>query len=612
MSYIKRYANLIFAMLVMAILLANVIDNMYFKYIIFALAFILISYKTFINAFNTFFKRFRMSEQFLMSIATLGAIALKDLPEALAIMIFYQIGEAFEHYAQNRSKNEISSLLALRPTSVRLLKADGSESIVKPRAVKIGDKIVVLKGEMISLDGIVGEDIIVDTSAITGESEPVLYKKGTVVPSGVINCSDMVTIEVCKDYKNSSIKRLIELIEDAHINKSKPEALITKFASFYTPIVVLGAIILACVPLFVKEALFSDWAQRALVFLVISCPCALVLSVPLTFFSGLGAISKIGVLVKGSIYIEYLSNLKAIAFDKTGTITTGKFSIDKIEPVNISTENFFSLIYSLENKTTHPIAQALCKYAKEHGYSLYPVSMTQESVGYGISGIINDKRVYIGKYDYISSIVKIDDEHNLDSSLSYVYLADDEKYLGRVGLIDKPKDEALGLIKYLEKLKIKSFMITGDRKEVAQKIADELGIYKVYSQMLPEQKLNTYKAIKEEYKLVGFIGDGINDAPVIAASDVGISMGQYGSSSAIEASDVVIMNDDLTKLAKAIEICKRTFSLAIENIVLVIGVKALILIAGAFGYANIWLAILGDVGLLIIAVLNAMRAMRFK
>ena len=609
---LKTKLRLSFALIVMLMLLLKLDINSYLKLALFALAYVAVAYETVIAAFKTLFKRFRMSEQFLMSVATFGAIALGDYAEALAVLIFYEIGELFEEYASGRSHKEITSLIALKPQIVRVIDKDGNELKVKPRKVKVGQTIRVLAGEAVALDGTLKNDsAAVDMSALTGESEPFLYKKGEEIPSGGINMGSVIELTVTKDNSNSSITRLIELIEDAAANKSKPEALISRFAVYYTPLVVTCAIILALVPLFVAGESFSDWIERALVFLVVSCPCALVLSVPLSFLGGLGAISKIGVMVKGSIHIETLSKLTVLALDKTGTITQGKFKpADFIVDDGSSKSELLSCVYALESATTHPIGTAIVNYCKINGVELKKAEAIHEVSGYGIEGIIDGKKVAVGSREFIEKITSRTDLDQSNVIGTEVLAAVDGRFIGGIVLNDEPKAGALEFFGSLKSLGITSCMITGDKESVAANIAKRLGIEKYYAKMLPEDKLKAVKDLKtKSTAVVGFVGDGINDAPVLAASDVGIAMGQFGSASAVEASDVVVMNDDLRKIPQAISLARRTYKLAMQNIVFVIACKLLILVLGAMGIAGIWVAIFGDVGLCVLAVLNAMRAL---
>lgn len=602
----------------MLLLLSGAISDIFAQIVLTGVVYLWVSYPVLKSAWRDLVVRHRMSEQFLMTVATFGALGLQDFAEALAVMVFYLVGDAFEDYAAQRSHNEIASLVKLKPSKVRLIHDDGSEELVAPRKVKIGQRIRVLAGEVVALDGaLVGASASVDMSALTGESEPALFTMGQEVPSGVINMGQVIELTVTRDNKNSSITRLINLIEDAAANKSRPEALITRFAVYYTPIVVGAAVLLTLVGLLPHQE-FSDWLTRALVFLVVSCPCALVLSVPLSFFGGLGAISKTGVMVKGSIHIEALSKLKAIALDKTGTITQGKFAVSKIEcfaPERHSEHDLLVALYALERLTTHPIGVAIVKYCEEQGLALSEATDVQEITGFGLQGKVDGKQVAVGKERLITDKLGLKlPQQATGSALSgtkvvgtELYVVIDGELVGRVTLADSVKDSALPFFDAMHNLGIKTYMITGDKKEVAASIAQQCHISAFYAEQLPEDKLDTFKSIKSKDGVVAYVGDGINDAPTLAASDVGIAMGQFGSAAAVEAADVVVMNDDLTKIPTTIKLAQQTYRLAQQNMVFVIAVKALILLLGALGYANIWLAILGDVGLCVLAVLNAMR-----
>lgn len=576
-------------------------------------AYFLIAIDVVIGAIKTLVKQRRMSEQFLMVVATIGAFLLADFPEALAVMIFYKVGKLFEDHARGRAHNDISSLVKLRPTCVRVIDESGNEGVVKPRAVKIGQIIKVLKGEIVALDGDLIEDsAAIDTSAITGESEPRLFLKGQSVPSGCINQGRVITLKVNTLHKNSSITKLLNLIEDANTNKSRPEKLIRRFAIFYTPIVVAFACILALVPLFIESATFSDWVERALMFLVVSCPCALVLSVPLSFFGGLGAISKKGVIVKGSIFIETLSKIKAIAFDKTGTLTYGRFAIDNIECFNSYTkEDVLTFALSLEKNSTHPLAQSIVDAARKEGLPEIEARDIEEFSGLGICALVDNKKVYAGKDLFVQKYV---DEplKKVNSSKTPIYVAVDNKLCGIIELADEVKKEAKDCICALKSLGIKTCLISGDKKAVVEEIASYLGIDRYYYEQSPKDKIEKFKALKNENNPMSFVGDGLNDAPVLALADVGIAMGDMGSASAVESADIVVMNDNLSSIIKTIELSKKTLKLAISNMYLVMLIKLAILILGACGIANIWLAIFGDVGVLILAVANAMRSLRFK
>ncbi len=576
------------------------------------IAYVLIAWKIVLSAARGLVKTLRLNEQSLMVIATFGAFGIKDYAEALAVMIFYIIGESFEEYARGKAHGEISSLVKLKPQSARVVHDDGTVEVVKPRKVKPGQVMRVLAGEVVALDGmLLSESAAIDTAAITGESEPRLYRKGEEVPSGCVNAGQVIELRAARDYRNSSITRLLNLIEDAAANKSRPEALIRRFSVWYTPIVVAAAAVMALVPLFSSGASWSDWGTRALVFLVVSCPCALVLSVPLSFFGGMGAISKTGVMIKGSIYLENLARLKALAFDKTGTITRGRFTVTAVKPEQGVTENeLLGMAAALEQESSHPLAKAVVEAAKSRGIAIPEVSEATEKAGLGISGMALGKAVSAGRREFISEECGTEIPRRKSSGTD-IYVCRGGKLAGVISLFDTPKESAAPAVRELESLGVATCLITGDKREAADEVARTLGMSEVLAEQLPQDKLRNFEAFKRAHGTAGFVGDGINDAPVLASSDVGIAMGQFGSQAAVEAADVVVMNDDLSKIPQAIRLSRRTYALALENMWLSIAIKLGILIFGALGLANIWLAIFGDVGVLILAVLNAMRSLRF-
>lgn len=576
------------------------------------IAYVLIAWKIVLSAAKGLVKTFRLNEQSLMVIATLGAFGIRDYAEALAVMIFYIIGESFEEYARGKAHGEISSLVKLKPQSARVVRDDGTVEVVKPRKVKPGQVIRVLAGEVVALDGVLlADSAAIDTAAITGESEPRLYRKGEEVPSGCVNAGQVIELRAARDYRNSSITRLLNLIEDAAANKSRPEALIRRFSVWYTPIVVAAAAVMALVPLFISGASWSDWGTRALVFLVVSCPCALVLSVPLSFFGGMGAISKTGVMIKGSIYLENLARLKALAFDKTGTITRGRFTVTAVRPEQGVTENeLLGMAAALEQESSHPLAKAVVEAAKSRGIAIPEVLEVTEKAGLGISGMALGKAVSAGRREFISEECGTEIPRSKSSGTD-IYVCRGGKLAGAISLFDTPKESAAPAVRELESLGVATCLITGDKREAADEVARTLGMSEVLAEQLPRDKLRNFEAFKRAHGTAGFVGDGINDAPVLASSDVGIAMGQFGSQAAVEAADVVVMNDDLSKIPQAIRLSRRTYALALENMWLSIAIKLGILILGALGLANIWLAIFGDVGVLILAVLNAMRSLRF-
>ncbi len=613
----REKATLLFALIMMFFLIAEEHGGFFnlsdlTMGVLCLIAYIPLSYKIIWSALTGMIKTRRLNEQTLMVIATFGAFGIHDYAEALAVMVFYMIGEAFEEYAQGRSKNEITSLIKLKPQSARVINEDGSESQVKPRKVKVGQVIRVLAGEAIALDGeLLNASAAIDTSALTGESEPRAYVKGDEINSGCINAGSVIELKVTRDYKNSSITRLLNLIEDAAANKSRPEALIRRFAVWYTPIVVFAALLLALVPLFIEGASWSDWGTRALVFLVVSCPCALVLSVPLSFFGGMGAISKTGVMIKGTVFIENLAKLKALAFDKTGTLTKGEFSLTKIVSFNdVAEDEVLRIAASIEKLSTHPLSKAVVKAALGKDLSLSEITDVTEEAGFGLSGYLDGKKVSVGRYALAFRMCSSEITHH-ESSGTDIYVTFDGKLIGVLELFDEPKSGSKEAIAELNSLGINTCLITGDKKSAANKVAADLNIKTVLSEQLPEDKLKNFNNFKNKFGMSGFVGDGINDAPVLAASDVGIAMGQFGSQAAVEAADAVIMTDDLTKIPRAIKLSRKTYTLAMQNLWFSVAVKLGILILGALGIANIWLAIFGDVGVLILAVLNAMRSLGF-
>lgn len=575
-------------------------------------AYVPLSYKIIAEAFKGLIRTKRLNEQVLMVIATFGAFGIRDYAEALAVMVFYMIGEAFEKYAQGKSRGEITSLIKLKPQSVRVITEDESEEMVKPRKVKVGQRIRILKGEAVALDGVLlTEHADIDTSALTGESEPRVYQKGEEIPSGCINTGRVIELRVSRDHRNSSITRLLNLIEDAAANKSRPEALIRRFATWYTPLVVAGAVLLALIPLFLAGASWSDWLSRALVFLVVSCPCALVLSVPLSFFGGMGAVSKIGVMVKGTVFIENLAKLKAMAFDKTGTITKGAFTVSKVAALNGADENeVLGIAAALEKFSTHPLAKAVLDEARKRGVTVPELVNPQELTGLGLCGEIDEIKVVAGRYELAlkecAEKIKRNQSFGTD-----IYVLKNNSLVGIIELFDEPKSGAREALTQLKELGISTCLITGDKRTAADKVAADLKISEVMAEQLPEDKLKNFEKFKRKYGLAAFVGDGINDAPVLAASDVGIAMGQFGSQAAVEAADAVVMTDDLTKIPRAVELSRKTYALAMQNLWFSVVVKLGILGLGALGYAGIWMAIFGDVGVLILAVLNAMRSLTF-
>lgn len=549
-------------------------------------------------------------ENFLMVLATVGALAIGEYPEAVMVMVLYQIGEMLQDYAVEKSKKSISSLMNIRPDYANIVV--NSELIKKnPEDVKIGDTIVVKTGEKIPLDGIViNGHASIDTSALTGESVPKCLKTGDNAVSGCINTNGVLTIKVEKEFGESTVSKILELVEHASSKKAKAENFITKFARYYTPAVVFGAVALAILPpLFIQGAQFSTWLQRALTFLVISCPCALVISVPLGFFAGIGGASRNGILIKGACYIEALSKPYTVVFDKTGTLTKGTFAITSINPVkNITTDYLLKVSAYAENYSNHPIASSI-KNAFAEKIDKDLINNVEEIAGNGVKATVNGKEILAGncKLMKMFNIAYIEAE-NIGAS---IYIAENGKFIGSITISDELKSDSKLAIEKLNKKVKQTVMLTGDSKTPSEYIAKELGIKNVYSELLPSQKVEKLEELIEAKQgSVIFVGDGINDAPVLTRADVGIAMGGLGSDSAIEASDVVIMTDEPSKVSKVISIAHKTMTIVKENIAFALGIKALFLILGAFGFVTMWGAVFADVGVTLIAVINSLRALK--
>ena len=599
----------IFLLIVITIL--PVIDDL--KLIIYIIAYLMVGYNVIKKALRNIFRGDLFDENFLMSIATIGAIITGEYLEAVLVMLLYQIGELFQSYAVGKSRKSITDLMDIRPDYANI-ERDGKLIKVDSEEVNIGEQIVVQPGEKIPLDGLVkkGKSML-DTSALTGESIPRKAEKGDAVLSGCINKTGILTIQVTKKFEESTASKILDLVENASNKKAKAENFITKFAKYYTPIVVILALILAFLPpLFIKNLTVMDCVKRAMTFLVISCPCALVISVPLGFFGGIGGASKKGILIKGSNYLETLSKTKTIVFDKTGTLTEGKFQVIKIESNN--KEKLLDIATLAESFSTHPIALAI----KEKGKSdinKNRIKNIKEVAGKGISAQIDNKAVYVGND-------KLMEEHEINYKKTeeigtIIYVAEEKECLGFIVIADKIKENAKETISILKnKNHINStIMLTGDKTEIASSIATQVGVDKVYAELLPKDKVDKLEMIlKEQNKneKVAFVGDGMNDAPVLTRADVGIAMGALGSDAAIEAADVVIMDDDISKINDAIKLSQRTIRIVKQNIYFAIGIKIFFLLLGALGIANMMEAVFADVGVSMIAILNSMRALKVK
>lgn len=546
-------------------------------------------------------------ENFLMALATVGAFAVGEYPEAVAVMLFYQVGELFQALAVGKSRKSIAALMDIRPNTAHLLK-NGEEITVSPEELGVGDLLVVRVGEKIPIDGrIISGSTTLDTSSLTGESVPAERAEGDCVVSGSVNIGSVITVEATSVYADSTVAKILELVENTASNKAKAESFITRFAKYYTPAVVVGACVLAIIPSLITGD-WVDWIKRALVFLVVSCPCALVISVPLSFFGGIGGCSKRGVLVKGAVKLEDLANARAFVFDKTGTLTEGKFSIEEINPNGISKEELLEITAAAEGFSNHPVAVCIAS-AVEKSNSAYIVTDVKEIAGRGISAVINGK-VYLFGNEAMMRENGIAFEKTTANGTA-VYASCEGEYLGSISVADKPKPEAGETIKRLYGLGIKkSIMLTGDNRISAEYVAERVGIDELYAELLPDMKLKHIEEIKRNCGVTVFTGDGINDAPVLAGADIGIAMGALGSDAAIEAADIVITDDSLSKIPEAVGIARKTMKIVRQNIVFALAVKGIILLLGALGAANMWMAVFGDVGVTVIAILNAMRTLR--
>ena len=552
-------------------------------------------------------------ENFLMSIATIGAFAIGEFPEGVAVMLFYQLGEIFQGMAVNRSRKSIAELMDIRPDFANL-KIGSDIKKVSPEEVSIGDIIVVRPGEKVPLDGKVIEgNSMVDTSALTGESVPREVEVGNDVLGGVINKNGLLTIEVEKEFGDSTIAKILDLVQNASSKKAPTENFITKFARYYTPAVVFAALALAILPpLFISGATFSEWIYRALAFLVVSCPCALVVSIPLGFFGGIGGASKNGILVKGGNYLEALNNVEVVVFDKTGTLTKGVFKVTEIHPQgNVTRDELITYAAFAESFSNHPIATSIVKaYSKEIAND--SIENYEEVSGHGVKATVLGKEVLAGNYKLMSK--ENISYAQVETIGTVVHVAVNKEYAGYIVISDEVKEDSAKAIKALKEVGVrKTVMLTGDNKVVGTKVAKQLGLDEVYSELLPDQKVEKVELLDKEKSSKGkliFVGDGINDAPVLARADIGIAMGGVGSDAAIEAADVVIMTDEPSKIASAIKIAKKTRTIVMQNIVFALGIKAIILVLVALGLGTMWEAVFGDVGVTLIAVLNSMRAMK--
>lgn len=581
------------------------------EYLVFITAYLIVGWKVLTSAVRNIVKGQVFNEHFLMTIATLGAFAIDEMPEAVAVMLFYVVGELFQDIAVNRSRKSIKSLLEIKPDYANI-KLNGNVKKVSPEEVRIGDEIVVKAGEKIPLDGkIIEGSSFLDTSALTGESVPRKVNVNDDVLAGMINQSGLLTVKVVRTFGESSISKILELVENATSKKAETEKFITTFAKYYTPVVVVGALLLAVLPpILFSEQLFSDWIYRALVVLVISCPCALVISIPLGYFGGIGGASKKGILVKGSNFLDALTQVKTVVFDKTGTLTKGEFKVSEIVPSNgFSKEQIIDYAAHAEANSNHPIAKSILEAYKSK-IDNSRINDVSEISGHGIKVNIDGKIIFAGN-DKLLHKEKI--EHKIcDVEGTVVHIAVDMEYAGYIIISDSLKDDSIAAISSLNEKKINTIMLTGDNKSAADIYAKKLGINRYYYELLPEDKVEHIEKLlsSDNKNKVAFVGDGINDAPVLARADVGIAMGALGSDAAIETADVVLMTDSPSKVSEAIDVAIKTRKIVWQNILFALGVKSIFIVLGIFGIATMWEAVFGDMGVAVLAILNATRVLK--
>jgi Cd2+/Zn2+-exporting ATPase len=617
----KRMARIIFGMLfgAFAMSLPTFSDvNQWGQLTIFLGAYVIAGGDVLLRAFRNIFRGQVLDENFLMSIATIGAFVVGEYLEGVAVMIFYQIGELFQDYAVGKSRASISDLMDIRPDYANVKRGDGILK-VDPYEVELGETIVIRPGERVPLDGVVidGHSML-DTSALTGESVPRDIEPGSEVLSGCINTNGLLTVTVTKNFEESTVSKILDMVENASSKKAKAENFITKFAKYYTPIVVISAVLLAVIPPMVlgigDGAIWMDWVTRALSFLVISCPCALVISVPLGFFGGIGGASRVGVLVKGSNYLEAMAKTEIVVFDKTGTLTKGTFSVTNIQPSEgMEPQALLDLAAHAESNSSHPISLSL---QKAYGKVINPqrVGRVEEVAGHGVKAQVDGKTVLAGNAKLMEQAGIPYTKSNATGTL--VYVAVDGVYAGYLVISDEIKPDSSQAVADLKKSGIrKTVMLTGDNRHTAELVAKQLRLDQVYAELLPVDKVERMEELLKEKSPKGkliFVGDGINDAPVLARADIGVAMGGLGSDAAIEAADIVIMTDEPSKLATVMRISKKTLAIVTQNIVFAMGIKIVTLVLGAFGIANLWIAVFADVGVAILAILNSIRALRYK
>ncbi len=577
------------------------------KALAFAVPYLVIGYDVLLSAVRHIGHGQVFDEKFLMAIATLGAFAIAEYPEAAAVMLFYQIGELFQSIAVGRSRKSIAALMDIRPDSATVLR-NGEELTLDPEEVSLGETILIRPGERVPLDGIVLEGVSsLDTAALTGESMPVDVSAGERVISGSINLTGLLRVQTDSVYAESTVSRILELVENSAEKKAKVESFITRFARWYTPVVVIGALCLALIPpLFVGN--WGEWIERALIFLVVSCPCALVVSVPLSFFGGIGGASKQGILIKGANDLEMLARVDTVCFDKTGTLTQGKFAVQAVHPQELTPDALLDVAAAAESYSSHPVAQSILR-AHEGDIDKSRLGEITELAGRGVKAVVDGETYYVGNAGLMEQVgAEFHDCHLLGT---VIHVARDREYLGHIVVGDQLKDDAQEAIAALKALGVReTVMLSGDKAAVARKVSETLGLDRCIPELLPAEKVQQVEALLREGRRLAYVGDGINDAPVLTRADVGIAMGALGSDAAIESADIVLMDDKPSRLPLAVKLARKTMRIVHENIVFALGVKLVILALGALGLANMWFAVFGDVGVLILAILNAMRCLR--
>ena len=577
------------------------------KLLAFSVPYLVIGYDVLWGAVRNIIHGQIFDEQFLMAIATLGAFAIEDYPEAAAVMLFYQVGELFQSIAVGKSRKSISALMDICPEYAVVLR-DGEEVTVPPEEVGIGEVLIIKPGEKIPLDGEITEgSTTVNTAALTGESLPVDKTVGDRVISGTINLSGVIKVKAQSLYEESTVSKILELVENSAEKKARAENFITRFARYYTPCVVIGAVLLAVIPPLFFSQEWSMWINRALIFLVVSCPCALVVSVPLSFFGGIGGASREGILIKGANYLETLSKVDTVVFDKTGTLTKGTFAVNAIHPQNMTEAQLLDIAAAAESYSTHPVGESIVAAHKGH-IDKTRIGEVEEIAGMGLRAVIDGKTFFVGNGALMDKVGA--GWHDCHLAGTVIHIAESSEYLGHIVINDEIKPDSKVAVAGLKELGIKNtVMLTGDTERVAKSVGEEVGIDSVCAKLLPAQKVEKVEELLSQGCKTAFVGDGINDAPVLTRADVGIAMGALGSDAAIESADIVLMDDKPSKLPSAIRISRKTMRIVRQNIVFALAVKAIILALGAFGIANMWTAVFGDVGVMVIAILNAMRAM---